>query len=276
MLHYIKFTVPVSLLFLFCSFSNNAGVSGVAYYHFSHTRDTTNARRIWEEDFQMAFNDQRSVYRSYTKQLQDSIHTAQMEAAAKAGSDAINMGLLVPSTTEKIYTSENEKAIYISKLFSENDYLIAEALEKINWQIEKDTRTLLGYTCQKATGICKGRKYTAWFTTDIPVNFGPWKLQGLPGLILEAYDASQRIRFTCTKIVSDGSLPNNISLEPPLDAIVTTTKEYNRMEKAWRENLNIDGNSGTDITIDKVTVQGDTQGTPRKKLTINYPLELTN
>ncbi|WP_308199423.1 GLPGLI family protein [Chitinophaga sedimenti] len=142
--------------------------------------------------------------------------------------------------------------------------------------MEKETKTILGYTCQKATGSCKGRQYTAWFTTDIPVSFGPWKLQGLPGLIMEASDASQRIKITCTKITLGASLPGDISLELPTDATVTTHKEYDRMEKAYRESLNADGANGGDVTIDKVDVKGDTQAKARKKPGVNYPLELTN
>lgn len=279
--YYLKLFVSALLLCIFYSFSyknkkSTHASSGVAIYHFFHIRDTTNTGRIWEEDFQMAFNTQRSLYTSYTKQMQDSILKSKVEAAASAGSNQINMGLFVPSTAENIFTSANERTVYINKFFSENNYLIKEVMEQVNWKIEKETKILLGYTCQMATGICKGRKYTAWFTTDIPVSFGPWKLQGLPGLIMEAYDDSQRIKFTCTKITLGTSLPANISLDLPSDAVVTSHSDYNRMEKAYKESLSAGGYAGTETSIDKVTVQGDPQEKVRKKFTVNYPLELTN
>ena len=47
-----------------------------------------------------------------------------------------------------------------------------------------------------ATADFRGRRWTAWFATDIPVSDGPWKLGGLPGLILEAYDKGHQYTFT--------------------------------------------------------------------------------
>lgn len=64
------------------------------------------------------------------------------------------------------------------------------------WKILTGTDTILSYTCQKAVLNFRGRNYTAWFTTDIPVNDGPWKFSGLPGLILKVEDQQQLFSFT--------------------------------------------------------------------------------
>ncbi|WP_316805284.1 GLPGLI family protein [Pedobacter nototheniae] len=279
MRYYLKLFVSAALLYSLYSFSyRNAPepASGIAFYHFFHIRDTTNIGKIWEEDFQMAFNSRKSLYSSYTKKIQDSIHNAKFEAAIKSGSNEIDMGLFVPSTADNIYTSEDENTVYVNKFFNDNNYVIKEDFEKINWKIEKETKTLLGYTCQKAIGICKGRAYTAWFTTDVPVSFGPWKLHGLPGLILEAYDASQRIKFTCTKITLGTTIPNSLSLNLPKEAIATTDAEYNRMEKAYKEGLSMDGYNDGAATIDKISVNNNKSTSNIKRPALNYPLELKN
>lgn len=67
---------------------------------------------------------------------------------------------------------------------------------KLNWQLAEGTDTLAAYVCQKATLKFRGRNYTAWFTPDVPVNDGPWKFSGLPGLILKVEDADQLFSFS--------------------------------------------------------------------------------
>ena len=64
-----------------------------------------------------------------------------------------------------------------------------------DWQIEPDTMTYLGYHCQKATCTWRGRDYVAWFTSEIPVNDGPMKFFGLPGLIVKVADTDNAYSF---------------------------------------------------------------------------------
>ncbi|MDO5665060.1 MAG: GLPGLI family protein [Bacteroidia bacterium] len=61
-----------------------------------------------------------------------------------------------------------------------------EQLSPQHWQFTADTLSVLGYVCQKAITSFRGRDYHAWFAVEIPIKEGPWKLYGLPGLILKA------------------------------------------------------------------------------------------
>jgi GLPGLI family protein len=69
-----------------------------------------------------------------------------------------------------------------------DDYQYEEKQPIFEWKIENDTKDILGYNCRKATTQYRGRKYTAWYATDIPINNGPYVYFRLPGLIMEIED----------------------------------------------------------------------------------------
>ena len=79
-------------------------------------------------------------------------------------------------------------------------FIVKEKWVNINWKIENKTKKIGGYLATKAKGSFRGREYTVWFTYEIPIPFGPWKLHGLPGLILEAEDSEKMMRFYATEI----------------------------------------------------------------------------
>lgn len=70
----------------------------------------------------------------------------------------------------------------------------------IHWQFKDSTKKIGNYKAKKATAHFRGRNYTAWYTPKIPVPYGPWKLGGLPGLILQAYDSTGNFYFSAQKV----------------------------------------------------------------------------
>lgn len=76
-------------------------------------------------------------------------------------------------------------------------YHCIEKAETPDWQLIPDsTTTIIGYPCQLAKTNFKGRTWYAWYAEDIPLPEGPWKLIGLPGLTLKAYDENKEYSFT--------------------------------------------------------------------------------
>jgi len=111
------------------------------------------------------------------------------------------------------------------KLFS-----IEEKIPTIDWKITEETKEIMGLPCQKATADFKGRTYDAWFCSQIPYSNGPWKLGGLPGLILEAYDTKKEVIFNFVSFENaTGAL---IPIEIPASAAKTTAKEFKQYEEA--------------------------------------------
>lgn len=67
-------------------------------------------------------------------------------------------------------------------------YITYEPLAKVDWTLSDDTLTISGLFCHRATGKLYGKQWTVWYSEDIPSSAGPWKLRGLPGLIVKAVD----------------------------------------------------------------------------------------
>jgi GLPGLI family protein len=87
------------------------------------------------------------------------------------------------------------KEIHFREFFTGNAYISKEDFPTIVWSVVRESKKIGSFECFKGTTRFRGRNYTAWFTMDIPVNDGPWKLWGLPGLILEAYDDTEEVKF---------------------------------------------------------------------------------
>lgn len=104
------------------------------------------------------------------------------------GSISIDM---TKGPTKRVYTYvftelKNEKLIHYDKWGGELGYY-TESLDELSWEIIEDsTTTILGYECIMAVADYHGREWSAWFSPEVPIPFGPWKFHGLPGLILKA------------------------------------------------------------------------------------------
>lgn len=113
-------------------------------------------------------------------------------------------------------------------------YRYTEPLPQIDWTISDSTKTILGYECILATADFNGRRWKAWFAPEIPLQEGPWKLQGLPGLILEAIAEDAPYHFVAT-----GIEPCSVAITPVYSADTYSTssrKEYLKAKRNFYEN----------------------------------------
>ena len=109
----------------------------------------------------------------------------------------------------------------------------SEPIPALQWKIEGKDSVIAGYHCQAATTSLRGRQWRAWFTLDIPVSDGPWKLCGLPGLILRATDEQGYFDFDCTGIASIEIPPIELAKN---NYVSCTPEEAFKMEQERREN----------------------------------------
>lgn len=101
--------------------------------------------------------------------------------------------------------TEGKVSVYTSIFGSK--YLVEEDIPVMDWEIAEDSvQTILGYECHKATTAFRGRVWTVWYAEDIPVSLGPWKLNGLPGMILQA-ECNNYIIITASSITTSHLTP---------------------------------------------------------------------
>jgi hypothetical protein len=184
-----------------------------------------------------------------------------MQAAITNSADGnVRLDHKITASGTEYYQFINHKKL-VRKEVMMNSYIVNDVLPVINWHITSDKANFAELHCQKATCHFKGRDYTAWFCPDLPVHVGPWKLTGLPGVIVEAYDAKKEVVFKFDHVEkavlgaskpikdkhgrvvtpldddADGADPNIIRV--PTNGIVTTDKELAKLQNAIRKDPNV-------------------------------------
>lgn len=88
-----------------------------------------------------------------------------------------------------------------------DDFLYEEDVPAVQWEITDEKKNVCGWTCRQAIGSFRGRFYYAWFADQLPSSAGPWKLGGLPGIILALEDSEARMRIEATRVeMNDGDI----------------------------------------------------------------------
>lgn len=85
-----------------------------------------------------------------------------------------------------------------------------EEMPRLDWALTDSTANVLGYECHGAKCSFRGREWKVFYTEEIPLTEGPWKLQGLPGLIMKATDEKGHYSFECIGIKSKADRPITI------------------------------------------------------------------
>ncbi len=115
----------------------------------------------------------------------DSLATEQIRRGAESYSNVSGN----PWPLEIIRPIRGNKADLKYRLSISAFFVYPDSVPSLEWNFsDEETDSIMGYDCRKATVEFAGRNYTAWFTPEIPLPFGPYKFGGLPGLILKLED----------------------------------------------------------------------------------------
>lgn len=227
-----------------------------ANYHFEHVRDTTQPHKRYTEEMLLFFNKNLSLYKSYAMHQFDSVLNADANAPIK----------IPKATKEQIFVNFNKQELLLIQPFLTDTFGILQPTPTISWHLIDSSKNIGSLTCKKAVGNYGGRTYLCWYTPDIAVRCGPWKLLGLPGLIVEAIDTKNEVSFTLKELKELNS--NYIPL--PQHITYTTQEKYKEIKEAFIANPG--AAFGGDLDSGKLGIQKN--GNNNKNIKLNNPLEL--
>ena len=203
------------------------------HYEFKHVNDTAQRDKFMRDELVNYLGKESSYYTSYSGTRMQEDMSKQLSNPAFDGNLVISRNSS-PTLDSYFLDLRNKKFERVLKI-GRDEFSMQEDFPHQDWEIGDETKEIGGYTCQKATTTFKGRNYTAWFALDIPMSYGPWKLHGLPGLILSAYDDKNEVSFEYSGFDKmDGT--TNIVIGVPEKAIASTKSEVEKLEKAFKEN----------------------------------------
>ena len=224
-----------------------------------HKRMMDMLKKQFEKTYILTFNKESSLYKEDEQLEAPQPAGMQMVFVSTDGSD-----ILYKNVKENRFASQNE-------VFGKK-FLIKDSIRTLDWKLENKTKNIGNYTCYKATmkreievvesGISvNGDKdldanadeepkmreitITAWYTPQIPVNNGPGRYQGLPGLILEVNDGQQTT--ICSKVVLNPE--NKVTIKEPEKGTVLNQEKFEAIidkrmqEEAERYQHDRDGDS---------------------------------
>lgn len=158
-----------------------------------------------KEKFLLLANNEQSRYYNPITQIVDSMlstteGTLQFNSMVEAANAAGQRPQLLPQSRTIIIKSRPESKMKCFEEYVGEMGYYTEPMAEQCWTVGDSTKTILGYECVMAEMNYHGRHWTAWFTPDLPLQDGPWKLCGLPGLILAADADNGRYKFEATGI----------------------------------------------------------------------------
>ena len=144
-----------------------------------------------------------SVYQLEIKKDKSIYFRLKRNFTNKEGNDVIKLNKNIVPFVYNNFTSK--KAIYNQPVFNKIMF-VEDPLPMQVWSLQSETKKINNINCKKATTSFRGRNYTAWYTEDIPIIGGPWKFNGLPGLILAVSSEDGALSIEANKIEKKNNL----------------------------------------------------------------------
>lgn len=193
-----------------------------AIYELTYAPDSTDINKLKTEDFNLFLGNKVSIFASRGRTMSDSLKM-NLQGRDIGSMDFEERAKRTKTEFESvIYKGFPEEKISYSYKILRDNLRYEEDLNQFSWEILPENKLIKGYQAQKATTTFSGRNYIAWFTSEIPISEGPYKFNGLPGLILEISDIQNHYNY---KLKSFEKFKNPASVELKVSHFIKSDKK---------------------------------------------------
>ncbi|KUJ53268.1 GLPGLI family protein [Chryseobacterium sp. JAH] len=219
------FTLSILILGIFSNAQNKR-----FSYEYQFIPDSTNVSDVKSELMNLDVTDSGSKFYSATVYQSDSIMKVDLDKQL-AATGAINIksdmrkGLVRYSVSKKYPKYE----IFLHSRILSDFYKVSDE-RPLDWKITSEKLKIGEWSTQKAETDFGGRHWIAWFTTDIPIQDGPYKFHGLPGLIVKLEDHTKSHLFNLQGVKNINVIPRDVF---GAKEISVNSKQYDKLMKDY-------------------------------------------
>jgi GLPGLI family protein len=280
------------LVFFFCSMvlgatqESNKGLILVKY-KIIHIYDTTKPDTPGEEVMQLRVSKTVSEFSSYEFETEYQKYDKARYAIRQSNGIVLNGSNYPANYVKKSQVMQYNyfsggKSYWVHNSVYQFYMGYAFDMPETKWTITDEKKVIGNVSCQKATGWVKGRLYDVWFAPSLPFSTGPWKLQGLPGLILDAYDQKKQVQFRFVSIENMEDQKRIIGLPPK--TLLTSMEKFDAWMATIKKNPFAMATlvlAGSDDVADRflkdnadLIAKQKLENAQKQSITVNNPVEL--
>lgn len=149
----------------------------------------------------------------------------------------------------RLYFNKDSNHYHIQSSVDGLIFKFKDEVTPLKWELLDEVKQVHNYKAKKAKTKAFGKHWIAWYTEKIPVSYGPYKFQGLPGLILELYDEGNNFKFDLVEAKVDTT---NYSIYETANEVNSKRSEFEDKIKAYKNNPErISMKTGDDVARDK-------------------------
>lgn len=225
----MRLSLALSFLFfaVVCSAQNKRFM-----YEYRYIPDSANVSEVRSEIMNLDISEEGSQFYSYDKYSSDSLRRSEIRKMASTGGTISIKGNVDKGNVKyKISKKYPDYNVFYHNRVLLDQYKVAEE-RKINWKISSDKQKIGEWNTQKAETDFGGRHWTAWFTSDIPIQDGPYKFHGLPGLIVKLEDKTKSHTFNLQGVKNIKELSKDVISDKNISI---NQKQYDKLVKDFEK-----------------------------------------